>query len=245
MRHRVLCDQGIDHGIGIKGWMHPPVHRLLGWISKPSSFKLSRHVWKLNQIRGINSENIFVKGNPAEVDLSLINKLPTLINSYLLDRTGERIGLIADFIFKPSTGQIINYLVSRSDPRIPGTSRWRLSIEQILEQDTGFISTNLKSLNDLPLVKTSMRQELINKSFKFRQQFQEISELASDRLEGWLEEPPWDKSDSLEELIHYPDNSENEDSPEYSGYNPLTNNKGRNKKLDYRSRRTEEEDPWV
>ena len=38
LRRRVRCDQGIDHGAGAMAWMHPPVHRLLGWISKPSAF---------------------------------------------------------------------------------------------------------------------------------------------------------------------------------------------------------------
>ena len=33
LRRRVRCDQGLDHGAGALAWMHPPVHRLLGWIS--------------------------------------------------------------------------------------------------------------------------------------------------------------------------------------------------------------------
>ncbi|MGA0162227.1 MAG: RNA methyltransferase, partial [Vulcanococcus sp.] len=37
LRRRVRCDQGLDHGVGVAAWMHPPVHRLLGWFSKPSA----------------------------------------------------------------------------------------------------------------------------------------------------------------------------------------------------------------
>ena len=37
-------------GTGENVWMHPPVHRILGWSSRPSNFDLKRNVWRLNQI---------------------------------------------------------------------------------------------------------------------------------------------------------------------------------------------------
>ena len=46
LRHRVRCDLGIDHGSGVTPWMHPPIHRLLGWATKPSSLRLARDVWR-------------------------------------------------------------------------------------------------------------------------------------------------------------------------------------------------------
>jgi len=35
------------------------------------------------------------------------------------------------------TGKIIYYLVSRSNPKIPGSSRWKLNIENINDQQPG------------------------------------------------------------------------------------------------------------
>ena len=42
IKHNVRCDSGIDHGPVISPWMHPPVHRILGLITRPSNLiKLS------------------------------------------------------------------------------------------------------------------------------------------------------------------------------------------------------------
>ena len=60
LRLRVRCDQGLDHGPGMLGWMHPPVHRLLGWVCRPSSLRSTRRVWRLNQLRGLSEGEAFV-----------------------------------------------------------------------------------------------------------------------------------------------------------------------------------------
>ena len=68
LRLRVRCDQGLDHGPGLMGWMHPPVHRLLGWASKPSAFGTRRLVWRLDQLRGLGELEALVLGEPAVTD---------------------------------------------------------------------------------------------------------------------------------------------------------------------------------
>ena len=132
LRHRVRCDQGLDHGPGVMAWMHPPVHRLLGWVSRPSALRNNRDVWRLDQCRGVDDQQVYVKGFPAETDQLTLDRLPTLLDADLLDRDGERLGQIADLAFVPTSGEILYYLVSRSDPRLPGSSRWRLSPERIV-----------------------------------------------------------------------------------------------------------------
>ena len=62
LKHNVRCDNGIDHGPVISPWMHPPAHRILGWISRPSNLKLQREVWKLDQLKWINQNEVYVKG---------------------------------------------------------------------------------------------------------------------------------------------------------------------------------------
>ena len=98
LKHRVRCDQGIDHGIGIVAWMHPPVHRILGWATKPSSIRMSREVWKLDQIRGFSDQQIFVKGLPTSADHATIDRLPTLIDAVLLNERNNSLGKIVDFV---------------------------------------------------------------------------------------------------------------------------------------------------
>ena len=77
-------------------WMHPPVHRLLGWVSRPSALRMSREIWRLNQCCGLSDQQVFVRGEPAVTDQVTLERLPTLMDAALLDRDGERIGSVVD-----------------------------------------------------------------------------------------------------------------------------------------------------
>ena len=164
LRRRVRCDQGLDHGAGVQVWMHPPVQRVLGWVSKPSAFANRRAVWRLNQLRGLSEIELLVQGEPAETELGVLEKLPTLIDAAVLDRRQQPIGTLADAAIDLRSGRIRHYLVSRSDPRLPGSSRWRLSLDRLLDQQPGQVLTALESIDDLPLARASVRQEFLRRS---------------------------------------------------------------------------------
>jgi hypothetical protein len=176
-------------------WMHPPVHRLLGWVSRPSLFGDRRLVWRLNQLRELGELELVVQGQPAETDADTVQQLPTLFDASLLDRQQQPIGTLVDAAVDRKTGRILHYLVSRSDPRLPGSSRWRLTTDRIVDQRPGLVFTNLLSLDDLPLARASVRQQLMSRSRRWREQMQEAGSSFEQRLEGWLEEPPWDGID--------------------------------------------------
>jgi len=188
LKHNVRCDKGIDHGPVVTPWMHPPAHRILGLISRPSNFRLQREVWKLDQLKGINNEEVYVKGDFSISDEQTLERLPTLMNANIFNRSGDKLGLIADFFFELKTGNIQYYLVSRSNPLIPGTSRWRLSISQIIDKQPGSISSDIDSFEDLPIQKASLREEFFSKSRKWKNQFENLTYKASDRLEGWIDD---------------------------------------------------------
>ncbi len=186
--------------------MHPPVHRLLGWISKPSSFGDRRQAWRLDQLRGLAEQELFVQGPGAETDLATVDRLPTLIGAALIGRDGEPVGRVVDAAVELDSGRIVHYLVARSDPRLPGTSRWRLSPDRIVDQQPGQVVTAIEGLDDLPLARASVRQEFLRRSRRWRDQmqeetsrlrdqFQQAGDRFEERLEGWLEEPPWDAPD--------------------------------------------------
>ncbi|MDM7937119.1 MAG: RNA methyltransferase [Cyanobium sp. CZS 48M] len=191
LRRRVRCHQGIDHGAGLQGWMHPPVHRLLGWVSKPSAFGSRRLVWRLNQLRGLSDQEALVQGDPADTDPATLERLPTLFDAALLGADSQLLGVIADANVEVRSGRIVSYLVARSDPRLPGSSRWLLSPERIVDQQPGQVMTALQGLDDLPLARASVRQELLRRSRRWKEQFDEVGGRFEERLEGWLEEPPW------------------------------------------------------
>lgn len=205
LRLRVRDDEGLDQGAGVLAWMHPPVHRLLGWASRPSTFSSRRLVWRLDQLRSVGELEVLVKGPPAESDQATLVRLPTLLESTLTGAGGESLGYVADAVVERRSGRILHYLVSRSDPRLPGSSRWRLSPERIVDQQPGRVATALQHLDDLPLARASVRQEWLRRSRRWREQmgeetarlrdqFQQAGGRFEERLEGWLEEPPWPES---------------------------------------------------
>lgn len=191
--------------MGQLGWMHPPVHRLLGWASRPSALAPRRCVWRLDQLRGLTEAEALVQGDPAEADAATLERLPTLLGAVLLSGRGEPLGRLADAAVELGTGRIRHYLVARSDPRLPGGSRWRLSPDRIVDQRPGEVFTSLQGLADLPLAHASLRETLLRRSRRWRDQWdeeasrlrdqwQQASGRFEERLEGWLEEPPWDDS---------------------------------------------------
>ena len=178
----------LNYGNGENVWMHPPVHRILGWYSRPSNFDLKRNVWRLNQINQIIDNEIYVKGDPAISDLATLNRFPTLIEANLISVNGSKIGFIADFLFEMKTGKIKYYLISRSNLKIPGSSRWKLNIENINDQQPGLVFCENNSLDDLNLIKSSFKNELLQKGKKIITRFDDMKNIASNRLEDWLEE---------------------------------------------------------
>ena len=188
LNHNVKGNAILNYGLGENVWMHPPVHRILGWYSRPSNFDLKRNVWKLNQISQLIDNDIYVKGDPAISDVATLNRFPNLVEANVVNSEGSKIGLIADFLFDMKTGNIRFYLISRSNPKIPGSSRWKLNIEQIIDQQPGLVFCSCVSLEDLPLIKSSFKNQLFKKGKKIIDRFEDIKNTASGRLENWLEE---------------------------------------------------------
>ena len=188
LKHNVRCQDGIDHGPIVSAWMHPPAHRILGWVTRPSNLRLEREVFRLDQLKGINDQEVYVKGVCSITDDQTLERCPTLMNANVFNRNGQKLGLIADFLFDLKKGNIQYYLVSRSNPLIPGTSRWRLSIPQISDKQPGSISCDIETFEDLTIQKASLREEFLNKSRKWKTQFEDLTYKASDRLEGWIDD---------------------------------------------------------
>ena len=206
LKHNVRCDKGIDHGPCVSAWMHPPAHRILGWVSRPSNIRLQKEVWRLDQLKGINEQEVYVKGDCSISDDKTLERFPTLMNANIFNRDGQKLGLIADFLFETKKGNIQYYLVSRSNPLIPGTSRWRLSISQISDKQPGSISCDIDTFEDLPIHKASLREEFLNKSRKWKTKFQDFSYKTSDRLEGWIDDQITDNDNKIFNESYISDN---------------------------------------
>jgi len=223
LNRNVKGNMTLNYGNGENVWMHPPVHRILGWYSRPSNFDLKRNVWRLNQISQIIDNEIYVKGEPAISDLATLNRFPTLIQAGLINSKGSKIGFIADFLFDMKTGNIKYYLVSRSNPKIPGSSRWKLNIDDINDQQPGLVFCSSSALDDLILIKSSIKNEFFKKGKKVIDRVSDMKNIASNKLEDWLEEDE--------------DINQNLDFKEKSFYND------KNKTRSFSEKR--EDDPWI
>jgi hypothetical protein len=223
LNYLVKGNMSLNYGNGENVWMHPPVHRILGWYSRPSNFDLKRNVWRLNQISQIIDNEVYVKGGPAISDLATLNRFPTLIEANLININGSKIGVIADFLFELKTGKIKYYLVSRSNPKIPGSSRWKLNIDNINDQQPGLVFCDCNSLHDLSLIKSSIKNEFLQKGKKIIDRFDDMKNIASNRLEDWLEEDE--------------DINQNLDFKQKSFYNEERKSRSFSEK--------KEDDPWI
>ena len=248
LRHNVRCDNGIDHGPFITPWMHPPAHRILGLISRPSNLRIQREVWKLDQLKGINDQEVYVKGDCSLSEEQTLERFPTLMNANVFNLNGQKLGLIADFLFEFKTGNIKYYLVSRSNPLIPGTSRWRLSIPQISDKQPGSISCDIDTFEDLPIYKASLREEFLSKSRKLKTKFQDLTYKASDRLEGWIDDQitenekeifddAYVSDNNLDSYDDWIDNLDIDSSQEFNTMNKRKRNKNSTNERDL--------DPWI
>jgi len=201
LKHNVRCDKGIYHGPVTNPWMYLPAHRIFGLISRPSNLRVLREVWRLDQVKGFNDQEVYVKGLCSSTDDQTLDRFPTLMNANVFNRNGQKLGSIADFVFETKKGNIKYYLVSRSNPLIPGTSRWRLSISQIIDKQPGSISCDIDTFEDLPIQKASLKEEFLIKTRKLKNRFQDLTDNASDKLEGWIDDQIIESDDqSLDEL---------------------------------------------
>tara|TARA_Y100001933_G_C18914735_1_gene528324 strand:+ start:353 stop:1096 length:744 start_codon:yes stop_codon:yes gene_type:complete len=235
LSHNVRGNMTLSYGVGETVWMHPPVHRILGWSSKPSNFNLERNVWRLNQISQIINNEIFIKGEPAISDLSTLTRFPNLLFANLINLNGFKIGVIADFVFDLKTGKIKYYLISRSNPKIPGSSRWQLNIQSIVDQQPGLVFCKEESLNDFTLLKSSLKNEVFKKGKVLIDRFDNIKNVASNKLENWLEDEN-DLNDDEQISV--------KDIPNKSIYNKVKNSNSDSIKFKS-SNKNREDDPWI
>ena len=190
LKARVQDDQGADHGVGHQVWMHPPGHRVLGWASRPTSFGPTRSVWRLNQLRHLQGDVAVVSETPARTQQSTLDLLPTIMGAHLYSHDGLAMGCVVDAVLTPQTGAIGHYLVARSDPRLPGTSRWQLQPNAILDQQPGRVVAAVGTLDDLPLIRAGLRTQALHTSQRWREQLQETTVQAGRHLEDWLHNAP-------------------------------------------------------
>jgi len=227
LRSRLRDELGQDLGVGHQVWMHPPCHRLLGWSSRPSAFGPRRSVWRLDQLVDWLDGQVEVEGDPADTEQPTLDLLPTLMEATLLGQQQQPLGRLVDAVVDVQSGSINHYLVARSDPRLPGSSRWRLEPDRLLDQQPGQVQAALQELDDLPLDRASIRQQMVRRSRQIREQVpdsfddlegrlrsfgQRLWDGGEDLIERWRdEEPPAEERRSRSRQRDWDDPDDDED----------------------------------
>ncbi len=188
----------LSFGVGDISWIHLPSHRILGWSSKSYDFSKTRNIWRLDQIKTLIDKEVLVYGKPSINDISIINSIPNIINSKLINNFGNKIGIVADFLFELKTGNIKYYLISRNNPNIPGSSRWKLEKSSIIDYQSGFVFTEHENINELLIVKSSLREDFNQNSKTFIEKLNMFKNIASTKVEKWLEEDDIEDNDSYQ-----------------------------------------------
>jgi len=91
-------------------WMHPPVHRVLGFICKSGFLGTKKTAFNLAQITRLGVNSILVNAQPVETDSEKVRKLESLIDCEVWSDAGNKIGRITDCLFNLKTGVITQYL---------------------------------------------------------------------------------------------------------------------------------------
>ncbi len=95
-------------------WMHPPVHRVLGFICKSGFLGNKKTAFNLAQIKTFGASTILVNAKPVETDAEKVRNLESLIGCEVWSDNGNKIGKITDCLFNLKTGAITQYLFAAS-----------------------------------------------------------------------------------------------------------------------------------
>ena len=91
-------------------WMHPPAHRVLGFICKAGLLGNQKSAFNLSQISVLGESGILTYGSPDSTTAERVRQLESLISQEIWSEGGDRLGKIIDCLFELDSGRITHYL---------------------------------------------------------------------------------------------------------------------------------------
>jgi uncharacterized protein YrrD len=91
-------------------WMHPPAHRVLGFICKTGPLGGPKFAFNLSQIDQLGPESVVVNGDGVATNASEVKLLESLIGLEVWSDKGTKIGRTVDCLFNLKSGVITQYL---------------------------------------------------------------------------------------------------------------------------------------
>jgi uncharacterized protein YrrD len=141
-------------------WMHPELHRVLGFICKSGWLGTQKMAFKLSQIVAIGSNGILTHSQPEATDAEKVKLLESLLNHEAWSDTGDKIGKINDCLFDLQTGKITQYLfVSNGWSGITG-ELYELPPSQILSFGKKRVLVSADGMDHFQLYQEGIRHKL-------------------------------------------------------------------------------------
>jgi uncharacterized protein YrrD len=177
-------------------WMHPPAHRVLGFICRPTLLGAKRLAFNLNQIKHVGQATITVQSDPVETTVDQVKLLETLIGHELWNDEGQVIGRIVDCLFSRETGLISDYLFRTEGWRELVGNLYQLPTHQILNFDKRRVYVAADAAHWLNLYEEGVEAKVMEASDRLRENYteatqvlseqaREITQQARERLQKW------------------------------------------------------------
>jgi uncharacterized protein YrrD len=154
-------------------WEYPKVHKVLGFICKPSRFDRRKLAFNFDQVQSVGSNGILVSAAPMETDGDRVSKLESLVNCEVWTDEGNRLGRITDYMFHTSSGAIRYYLVSRLGIKGFPSTLYALYPSQILNVGRNRVLVSEGIANGLEVIQVGLQTKLVQEVSQVREVLQD------------------------------------------------------------------------
>lgn len=187
MRHsqllnRLVIDRDTTEELGRIDvvWMHPPAHRVMGFVCKPGFMTKQRYAFNLKQLYRIGPESILVSSGAAETNVKEVALLETLIGLELWTDAGERLGRIIDCLFDRQTGNITHYLFKSGGWRGFTSGVYQLPPRAVMSFGRRKVLVTAKVSENLKVFQEGLEDRLVQVSDRIKSGYtQELDSLTS------------------------------------------------------------------
>lgn len=141
-------------------WMHPPAHRVLGFICKSGLLGTKKTAFNLDQIKALGANSVLVNAQPVETDDHKVRQLKSLLGCEIWSDAGNKIGSINDCLFNLKTGAITQYLFVSNSWSGLASGLYLLPPNQILSFGSKRVLVSAAVVKTLSVYRPGIKQKL-------------------------------------------------------------------------------------
>lgn len=141
-------------------WMHPPVHRVFGFICASGFLGRKKSAFNLPQLHAIGDDGLLVNSAPVPTDGKKVRQIESLLGYELWTDSGEKVGHVVDYVFDTKTGAIKAYLFTSHPLGALTDGLYQLPPRQMLSYGDRRIRVRDQVLESPELYKPGLKQKI-------------------------------------------------------------------------------------